>query len=196
MGLFYLFTILIPILSRKPNTMKRIFGIAIFTTLMACNQAEQKSTETKDSTKTDAASVNNEVLIKDEKKLAIFENYVNLKNALVKSDAANAQKTAAVLKNSLAAYEGCEPTAEIAQKIAASNNLVIQRKDFTALSADIIALLKNAEIEKGTIYVQHCPMANKGDGGDWLSTEKEIKNPYYGNEMLECGRVAEEIKAK
>jgi hypothetical protein len=39
-------------------------------------------------------------------------------------------------------------------------------------------------------------MANKGDGGDWLSTEKEIRNPYYGDEMLECGRVAEEIKAK
>ncbi|WP_029275172.1 DUF3347 domain-containing protein [Pedobacter borealis] len=176
--------------------MKRIFGLVILTALMACNQAEKKSTETKDSTKTDSASVKNEVSIKDEKKLAIFTQYVDLKNALVKSDAAAAQKTAAVLKNSLAAYEGCEPTAEIAEKIASSNNLVAQRKDFTVLSADLIALLKNAEIEKGTIYVQHCPMANKGNGGDWLSTEKEIKNPYYGNEMLECGRVAEEIKAK
>lgn len=176
--------------------MKRIFGIAILTALMACNQAEKKSTETNDSTKTDSVSVKNEVSIKDERKLAIFTQYVDLKNALVKSDAEGAKKTAAVLKNSLAAYEGCEPTAEIAEKIASSNNLVAQRKDFTVLSADLIALLKNAEIEKGTIYVQHCPMANKGNGGDWLSTEKEIKNPYYGNEMLECGRVAEEIKAK
>lgn len=183
-------------MSRKPNTMKKIFGIAILTILMACNQTAQKSTETNDSTKTDAVSAKNEVSIKDEKKLTIFTNYVDLKNALVKSDATGAQKTAAVLKNSLAAYEGCEPTAEIAQKIASSNNLVVQRKDFTVLSADIIALLKNTEIEKGTIYVQHCPMANKGDGGDWLSTEKEIRNPYYGNEMLECGRVAEEIKAR
>ncbi|MEH3112663.1 DUF3347 domain-containing protein [Pedobacter terrae] len=176
--------------------MKRIFGAAILTTLMACSQAEQKSTEAKDSIKAEAASAKSQVSMKDQKKLEIFTNYVDLKNALVKSDAVNAKKTAAVLKNSLAAYEGCEPTAEIAQKIASSNNLDVQRKDFTALSADIIALLKNAEIEKGTIYVQHCPMANKGDGGDWLSTEKEIKNPYYGKEMLECGRVAEEIKAK
>ena len=183
-------------MSRKPNTMKRIFGIAILTALMACNQADQKSSETKDSTRTDSTSVKNEISIKDEKKLAIFTQYVDLKNALVKSDAGSAQKSAAILKNSLAAYEGCEPTADIAGKIAESSNLVSQRKDFTVLSADLIALLKNAEIEKGTIYVQHCPMANKGDGGDWLSTEKEIKNPYYGNEMLECGRVAEEIKAK
>ncbi len=183
-------------MSGKPNTMKRIFGIAILTILLACNQADKKSPETKDTAHTNTVSAKNEISIKDERKLAIFTNYVDLKNALVKSDAANAQKTAAVLKSSLAAYEGCEPTAEIAQKIASSNNLVVQRKDFTALSADIIALLKSTEIEKGTIYVQHCPMANKGDGGDWLSIEKEIKNPYYGNEMLECGRVTEEIKAK
>jgi len=183
-------------LSRKPNTMKRIFGLVILTALMACNQAEKKSTETKDSTKTDSASVKNEVSIKDRQKSEIFNQYVDLKNALVKSDSANAQKSAAHLQTSLAAYKGCEPTAAVAGKIAASNNLVSQRKDFTVLSADLIALLKNAEIEKGTIYVQHCPMANKGDGGDWLSTEKEIKNPYYGKEMLECGRVAEEIKAK
>jgi hypothetical protein len=183
-------------LSRKPNTMKRIFGIAILTVLMACNQTDKKSTETTDSTKTDSTSVKNEVSIKDKQKSEIFSQYVVLKDALVKSDSANAQKSATALQTSLVAYKGCEPTAAVASKIAASTNLVSQRKDFTVLSADLIALLKGAEIEKGTIYVQHCPMANKGDGGDWLSTEKEIKNPYYGKEMLECGRVAEEIKAK
>ncbi|KQM66190.1 hypothetical protein ASE74_09915 [Pedobacter sp. Leaf216] len=175
--------------------MKRIFGIAILTILMACNQVDKKST-VKDSTKTDSLTVKNEVSIKDKQKSEIFSQYVTLKDALVKSDSAAAQKSASHLQTSLAAYKGCEPTAGVASKIAASNNLVSQRKDFTVLSADLIALLKNAEIEKGTIYVQHCPMANKGDGGDWLSTEKEIRNPYYGNEMLECGRVAEEIKSK
>ena len=183
-------------MSRKPNTMNRIFGIAILTALMACNQANKNSTASKDSTKTDSVAVKNEIAIKDKQKLAIFNQYVVLKDALVKSDAANAQKSAVQLQTSLAAYKGCEPTAAVAGKIAASSDLVSQRKDFTVLSADLIALLKGTEIEKGTIYVQHCPMANKGDGGDWLSTEKEIKNPYYGNEMLECGRVAEEIKAK
>ncbi|WP_316843556.1 DUF3347 domain-containing protein [Pedobacter psychrodurus] len=176
--------------------MKRIFGIAILSTLLACTQADQKSTEANDSTKTDSVSVKNEVSIKDKQKSEIFNQYVGLKNALVKSDSASAQKSASQLQTSLAAYKGCEPTAVVASKIAASTNLVSQRKDFTVLSSDLIALLKGAEIEKGTIYVQHCPMANKGDGGDWLSTEKEIRNPYYGNEMLECGRVAEEIKAK
>lgn len=183
-------------MSRKPNTMKRIFGIAILTALMACNQANKNSTESKDSTKVDSTTVKPEVAIKDKQKSEIFGQYVALKDALVKSDSVSAQKSAALLQTSLAAYKGCEPTAAVAAKISTSNDLVSQRKDFTVLSADLIALLKGADIEKGTIYVQHCPMANKGDGGDWLSTEKEIKNPYYGKAMLECGRVTEEIKAK
>ncbi|MCZ4222667.1 DUF3347 domain-containing protein [Pedobacter rhodius] len=175
--------------------MKRIFSIAILTALMSCNQAEQKSAETKDSIPVDSAT-KSAVVIKDQKKSEIFNQYEDLKNALVISDASKAQKSAVKLQHSLAGFEGCESTASIAQKISETSNIEIQRKDFTSLSMDLIAFIKSGEIEKGTIYVQHCPMANKGDGGDWLSTEKDIKNPYYGKEMLTCGRVVEEIKGK
>ncbi|WP_316737046.1 DUF3347 domain-containing protein [Pedobacter aquatilis] len=174
--------------------MKKIFGIAILSVLMACNQAEKKSDDKIDSSTVNTADKKNTVVIEDVKKAKIFTDYVLLKDALVKSDAAEAQKLASGLQKSLADYEGCETTASIAEKIAATNNLKFQRKDFTALSMDLIAFIKSTPLKGGKIYVQHCPMANKGDGGDWLSTEKEIKNPYYGNEMLECGRVTEEIK--
>ena len=194
-GFFYLFNILIAKLSPKPNTMKRILGIAILSVLMACNQSEKKTAETKDSIQADTLS-KSQVIIKDAKKLDIFNRYEDLKNALVKSDSSEAQKAAEKLEKSLALYEGCESTASIAKKISETNNIVFQRKNFTTLSMDLIAFIKSGEVEKGIIYVQHCPMANKGDGGDWLSTEKEIKNPYYGDEMLECGRVVEEIKGK
>lgn len=181
-------------MSRKPNTMKKIFGIAILASLLACNQAEKKSSDKNDSAVKDSTIAKNNIVIKDDKKSTILTQYIDLKNALVASDAKTTQSAASLLESSLKNYEGCEPTAEIAAKIAATNNIETQRKSFTVLSADIIALFKNTEINSGTIYVQHCPMANKGDGGDWLSTEKDIKNPYYGDEMLECGRVAEEIK--
>lgn len=179
----------------KPNTMKRIFGVAILTALMACNQSENKTIEAKDSKQVDSL-MKTSVVIKDEKKSEIFGKYEDLKNALVNSDSSEAQKSAIQLEKKLSIYEGCESTASIAKKIGETNNLEVQRKQFTALSMDLIAFIKSGEIEKGTIYVQHCPMANKGDGGDWLSTEKDIKNPYYGKQMLTCGRVVEEIKAK
>ncbi|MCZ4243638.1 DUF3347 domain-containing protein [Pedobacter punctiformis] len=177
--------------------MKRILGIALVAaTLMACNQTEKKASETKDSTTKDTLTAKSAVVLKDEKINTIFTQYEGIKNALVQSDSIAAQQSAALLQTSLISYKGCESTAVTASKIADSKNLASQRKDFTALSSDLIALFKHADVTEGTIYVQHCPMANKGDGGDWLSTEKDIKNPYYGAEMLTCGRVVEEIKTK
>jgi hypothetical protein len=175
--------------------MKRIVGIALIATLFACNQAEKKSTEGKDSVKKDSLAIS-KISIKDEKKAVIFSHYEDLKNALVKSDSLMAQKSAIALEKELATYKGCETTSTIAKKITQNSNLVAQRKEFTALSTDLIALFKTTELSSGIIYIQHCPMANKGDGGDWLSTQKEVRNPYYGDAMLECGSVVGEIKAK
>jgi hypothetical protein len=44
------------------------------------------------------------------------------------------------------------------------------------------------------IYYQNCPMYNKGKGANWLSKDNAIKNPYYGKEMLTCGKTIETIK--
>jgi len=37
-------------------------------------------------------------------------------------------------------------------------------------------------------------MADDNKGGYWLSTEKKIKNPYFGSKMIKCGKVKEIIK--
>jgi hypothetical protein len=29
---------------------------------------------------------------------------------------------------------------------------------------------------------------------NWLSKEKEVKNPYYGSKMMNCGKTIETIK--
>jgi Cu(I)/Ag(I) efflux system membrane fusion protein len=36
-------------------------------------------------------------------------------------------------------------------------------------------------------------MANNNKGAVWLSAEKDIMNPYYGDAMLTCGNVIEII---
>lgn len=30
-------------------------------------------------------------------------------------------------------------------------------------------------------------MANNNQGADWLSLDLDIRNPYYGEQMLTCG---------
>jgi hypothetical protein len=37
-------------------------------------------------------------------------------------------------------------------------------------------------------------MAKDGKGAMWLSETKEIKNPYFGDKMMECGEVNEIIR--
>lgn len=177
--------------------MKKYIGLALLSALMACTNANNKGLTATDSiAKTDTLAVNSDVQLVDPKIDHIYKGYISLKNALVVGNAAAAKETSIELSTSLKAYEGCENTALIADKIAGTEDIKIQRKEFTALSSDVIALFKHVDLKKGSIYIQHCPMANNGDGGDWLSSEKQIRNPYYGDEMLECGAVLEVIKTK
>ena len=68
-----------------------------------------------------------------------------------------------------------------------------QRLAFGTLSSAIYGLLKNADIKNAGIYHQYCPMAFNDKGAFWLSDESEIKNPYFGKKMLECGEVTDSL---
>ncbi|MBB2148373.1 DUF3347 domain-containing protein [Pedobacter gandavensis] len=180
--------------------MKRYFAVAAIMIATSCTSNTNQKVALSATADSTAATVADpatpaSVKLKDANVQSIYNGYLTLKDALVNSKFEDAKKAAAELKVNLAAEKGCESTAVTAEKMATAKDIAAQRKDFTALSADLIALFKHAAVETGTIYVQHCPMANKGDGGDWLSSEKKIQNPYYGDEMMECGRVVEEIKA-
>jgi len=176
--------------------MKYYIGMACIMALSACTGSEKKQPEKADSTATVVASANRNVVLTDPKVQGIYDHYLLLKNALVTANYEGAKTASAGLAEKLSAYEGCENTALIANKINEAKDLVAQRKEFTYLSSDVIAMFKHASIEKGTIFVEHCPMANNGEGGDWLASEKKINNPYYGKEMLDCGSVVQELKAE
>jgi hypothetical protein len=177
--------------------MRQYFGIAFLLVLMACNSTDQKSADTKDTlANVQKEAAETSLSFSDQNVGKIYSDYVSLKDALVATNYDQSKLAATTLAESLKAHAGCENTAIIAEKIENAKDIAAQRKEFTSLSADVIALFKHASLNKGVIYVQHCPMANNGDGGDWLASEKKIQNPYYGSEMMECGAVLEEIKAK
>ena len=41
------------------------------------------------------------------------------------------------------------------------------------------------------VVLMHCPMAMGGDGADWLQSSDQLKNPYFGADMLTCGTIVE-----
>ncbi len=120
----------------------------------------------------------------------VFQNYLQLKAALVNSDAEGA-KTAA--KNMSESFdEERAAIKEIAQQLANTDDLEKQRQLFSEFAGQIEPLFTES-ISSGTFYKQFCPMAFDNQGAYWFSEIEEIKNPYYGEKMLTCGSVKETI---
>jgi hypothetical protein len=180
---------------QKTELMNKYVGAVLLFALFSCRNTDHHTAKGTDSTETSVKKTS-DVSLKDPVVQAIYSDYILLKNALVDTKYEEAKQAAKELSGKLAAFQGCENTALIANKINAAKNIEEQRKEFTFLSSDVIALFRHADLKSGTIYVQHCPMANHGDGGDWVSSETKIQNPYYGKQMMECGAVMEEFKSK
>lgn len=174
--------------------MRKIFIAAACAAMFmasACNQNTSKKEDT--NMAIDTAAQANADLPDSQNVSKVLTSYIALKNELVKSNADAGKKAAATLEDELIAVKGCAEAASMARTIAASGDIDEQRKAFLTLSKDIIPLAKGVKTGD-TMYVTHCPMANDGKGGDWLSEIKEIKNPYYGDTMLECGAIKEVLK--
>ena len=143
------------------------------------------------------------IIKSDAKAEAILWDYFNLKDALVNDDSKEAAEAGSKLLVSLKAfnrktYEGMqqmelieiiEDATEHAEHIVKSP-IDHQREHFKTLSKDVTDLLAITGTAN-TLYEQFCPMYDKGSA--WLSTSKEVKNPYYGSKMLKCGSVKKQI---
>ncbi|MFT5237604.1 MAG: PBP1b-binding outer membrane lipoprotein LpoB [Flavobacteriaceae bacterium] len=129
----------------------------------------------------------------DPKVAVIFEEYIQLKTALVNTSGENTAAVARSLQAKLIAIDVSEELTKTVQSIAESTDVEIQREAFVDLTAGIEKMLEGA-LKSGTVYKQYCPMAFGNTGAHWLSNTKEIQNPYFGDKMLKCGRVDAEIK--
>jgi hypothetical protein len=150
--------------------MKRaIILIALVATVVACEEKKgEKSTDTV--------------------KVSLVENYLALKDALVATDPAKAQESAAKF---LASNKNESLTASL-KAISSTTNVAEQRVAFETLSMNIYDVVK-AEGADMPLFKQYCPMAFNNKGAFWLAAETEINNPYFGSQMLRCGSIQETI---
>ncbi|HCW07932.1 MAG TPA: hypothetical protein DGG95_11280 [Cytophagales bacterium] len=129
---------------------------------------------------------------KEAKMNLAYQQYIQLKDALVASKADDAKRMGGQLQQTLLSMNNKKGSNQ-AGKIAASSKLDDQRLAFSELSDEMNNLVKANKPVSGTLYLEYCPMANNDAGAYWLSNEKEIKNPYFGSMMLKCGSVKETI---
>lgn len=80
------------------------------------------------------------------------------------------------------------------EQMKEAKNLGEMRRYLKPLSGQIITMARYFAPFKKSLYVMRCPMADKNKGADWISFEGEVKNPYYGADMLTCGSVIDTIQ--
>ena len=74
-----------------------------------------------------------------------------------------------------------------------AKNIDELRKYFQNISNEMVRMTEQFHAYSGTLYVQHCPMADNNKGADWLSLDQNIVNPYFGKAMLTCGEVTKTL---
>jgi len=140
----------------------------------------------------------------------VIHEYLKLKDALVATDASHAESEA---QNTLDALNKVDMTLLSPdphndwmkmQKLIMDNlsgiihmkGVEMKRSHFSIVSDKLIETIKKfgtGHDEKSNLYIQFCPMAFNDKGAFWVSDEKEIRNPYFGDLMMKCGEVREEL---
>lgn len=138
----------------------------------------------------------------------LVQQYELLKDALVDDDFNKSMQLAkslykAMKQTDMSNFSGAEHKIWIQHSSNALNaleqmkvakNIGEIRRYLKPLSGQIITIARHFAPFKKSLYVMRCPMADKNKGADWISFEGEVKNPYYGAEMLTCGSVIDTIQ--
>jgi len=137
----------------------------------------------------------------------VYDNYINLKDALVEDNSEQATSDAKKLISSFSKIDMELLTGEAhkqwmtleghiqssANSISKSSEIKTQRDHFKQLSIHLIKAVQLFGVNE-KVYVEFCPMADNNNGAYWLSKEEQILNPYFGDAMLKCGEVKQTIE--
>jgi hypothetical protein len=133
----------------------------------------------------------------------VINAYLGVKNALIASNNETSKSKAKELLEMISAVPAAQLTADqktiwlaYAEKlqfdsrhISESAAIDHQREHFASLSKNMFELVKGLKLNATTLYEQYCPMKK----ATWLSETAAIKNPYFGNQMLTCGKTTETL---
>lgn len=137
--------------------------------------------------------------------------YMEVKDALVAADtvkvnlaanslaqAADSLKTEEITGDSTGALKATAKDFALtingsAKGILGETDIDNKRKDFELVTDALYNLVRTVKYSGKKLFYQYCPMAFNDKGAYWMSTEKEIRNPYFGNKMLTCGEVKDSV---
>ena len=178
-------------------------------TAMSCKDGKEDSSATTETEmiklEPSASTANNESKVQNPESEKVLADYMALKDALVETDEKAAAEAGKKLETTLKSFKldsySAEQQNELQQLVASAiehsekivnSDMEEQRAHFQKLNDDVTNMVAITGTEN-TLYQQFCPMYAGDTGGAWLSTEKNIRNPYFGSKMMKCGVVQREI---
>jgi membrane fusion protein, copper/silver efflux system len=137
----------------------------------------------------------------------VYDSYIVLKDAFVMGDMGKAKSAALNLQQALSGVdtkllngdahklwiESLTKLGKQTAMIISSAEIEDQRKDFSDLSSQLYSTIKSFGLPGKTTYYQFCPMAFDNKGAYWLSESQTIRNPYFGEKMMNCGSTKETL---
>lgn len=159
--------------------------IAAAALLAACSTPETQES-------TAGAETTHGSYLKDSYAEVPLDQYLRIKDALVSSDPAEAQAAAKHLDSLWTINSPGDQLLSSVRQLASTSDLAVQREAFYSLTQAYLVSLESKPGED-TLYLQFCPMAFDYEGATWISREKVVMNPYFGDEMLNCGVVRKPI---
>lgn len=140
---------------------------------------------------------------------ALLNSYYQLKDALVATDTTAANTAASALASNADSLKLNELNADSsivdmaqgnvgsisaeAKSLVSSAGVEEKRKSFQLISENMYDLVRTVRYDREVVYHAFCPMYNDDQGGYWLSSSADIRNPYFGKKMLTCGEVKDSI---
>lgn len=140
----------------------------------------------------------------------LLQSYLDIESALVTGDSVQVKKLGRTFAGNAALVDTALIKAEDKARwlnrrkqlvsygvtLETTDRLSDQRTYFMRISSIMYEVMTDIGTTNRVLYRHYCPMAFDHTGAYWISEQADIRNPYFGNAMLTCGKVEEIITFK
>ena len=139
----------------------------------------------------------------------LMNNYYLLKDAFIREDLAQIDRTAGALsvssdklplgkmKADVAIIETAKVTAQSVvadiQGLLGEKNIEDKRKSFQTISEELYDLLRTVAYDQEVVYHFSCADALGGSGATWLNNRHKVQNPYLPKQNKPCGDIIDSL---
>ena len=133
----------------------------------------------------------------------VVDHYLSLQVALAQDNDEQAGTTAAQLQKALGKVDmklldgeahmlwmkHLKSLQSVIDQLLKANDIKVRREAFALLSEALAQTVPAFGVDAKPLFQLRCSMAFNNRGATWLQSDKDVRNPYFGQQMLKCGEV-------